>query len=101
MYSATLRSDDLLLQVGSCVALTGNLGYNAHQNSHAEKRGMVYEMNGRYIPAVQAEFSFSLVLVKSFTDLAWHLAWQVCALVTPHMSYLKRASNPPGYTLDH
>ena len=39
---------DLLLQVGSCVALTGNLGYNVHQDAHAEKSGLVYETNGGY-----------------------------------------------------
>ena len=29
---------------------------------------------GWYIPAVQAELSFSLVLVKSFIDLDWYLS---------------------------
>ena len=41
--------------------------------------------SGWYIRAVQAELSFSLVLVKSFIDLAWHLAWQgVCTHRSRH-----------------
>ena len=74
MYSAIPGSDDVPLQVGSCVASTGNLGYNAHRDAHAEKRGLVYETNGGYIPAVQTVLSFSLVLVKCLIDLTWHLA---------------------------
>ena len=66
IYSAIPGSDDVPLQVGSSVASTRNLGYNAHRDAHAEKRGLVYETNGGYIRAVQTELSFSLVLVNVF-----------------------------------
>ena len=52
--------------------LMGNLRYNGHRDAHVE-RGVWFT---RLWLAVQAELSFSLVLVKSFIDLAWHLARQ-------------------------
>ena len=51
MYGAT---DDVLLQVGSCVMSTGNLRYNGHQDAHGE--GGVW-FTTLWL-AVQAEISF-------------------------------------------
>ena len=102
MYGAT---DDVPLQVGSCVVLTGNLGYNVHPR-HKRKEGSGLRDFGWYILAMHAELSFSLVLVKSFIIFST----AGCALVAPGivrykahgMSYPKTGvhANPPGYTLE-
>ena len=104
MHGAT---DDVPLQVDSCVASRG-ISDITRTATRTRKEGSGLRDCGLYIPAVQAELSFSLVLVKSF--IVFSTAG--CALVAPGivrykahgMSYLKRGvranpSNPPGYIL--
>ena len=58
------------LQVGSCVTPTGNLGYyNAHQTTHAEMMGLVYETRS----SGNQLFSFSLALVMIYCSLAFSM----------------------------
>ena len=52
------------------IARSRRRGVSDNNIACTRKRGVVYETSQGYVPAVQTEVSFSLVLVKSFTGLA-------------------------------